>query len=456
MINPSASQVAIPVGPRFSWVYLLLGEHHNMPQKLSTIIAHCEKLPHGQVECVLGFRDWKVDRDSSDRNIKNYLLVMNLFARHLDGKPFADVTREDIIEFLDTKKKNQQDDPDEKWKTTWNSYCNRIAGFYFWFVNQHKTSDPDEWEMPAIVSTIKRKKSKRLSPYSPNDVWLEHEILCVLKYCVSLRDKLVITLMWDLAGRNHEIVKLRIKHIIFKEKYAIVSIPWDSKTGERSNPAILSFPYLRDYINDHPFSKDPDAFLVLSEYTDKPILPDNLHNIMMRLRERVTEMLETGKIADGDTETIRNLMRKPWNPYLVGRHSSITEKTDILLDHQLTSFAGWTVNTKRRATYSHRSGKQTRTPLLQHHGIEHAELKVPSRKECHSCGHINTAEASICAKCNLVLDRAGFETVTKEEQAQQKKIEEQDKKIEEQSKKMDEMEKKMYSFLQMLPEAKSG
>ncbi len=99
--------------------------------------------------------------------IKNYVLVMNLFARHLNGKPLVNVTREDIIKFLDTKKKTLQEDPDEKWKTTRNGYRNRIDGFYLWLVNRYEKTDPDDWEMPAIVRTIKPKKTKRLSPYTP-------------------------------------------------------------------------------------------------------------------------------------------------------------------------------------------------------------------------------------------------------------------------------------------------
>lgn len=78
---------------------------------------------------------------------------------------------------------------------------------------------------------------------------------------------------------------------------------------------------------------------------------------------------DDSKIKGKDKEALSELVKKPWNPYLVGRHSSLTEKTSMLTDHQLTKYAGWTPNTKRRATYIHMSGKEISNPLLEYHGI---------------------------------------------------------------------------------------
>ncbi|MDH3488358.1 MAG: hypothetical protein OEL82_10010 [Nitrosopumilus sp.] len=51
------------------------------------------------------------------------------------------------------------------------------------------------------------------------------------------------------------------------------------------------------------------------------------------------------------------------------RHSSITEKTDVLNDFQLKQYAGWGINSTRPRTYVHRKGKQVINPLLEEHGI---------------------------------------------------------------------------------------
>ena len=71
-------------------------------------------------------------------------------------------------------------------------------------------------------------------------------------------------LMWDLNGRNHEITLLRIKHIRLKERYGERGGSISGKTG--SGPIfayINSFPYVRDWPNEHPFRNTPDARLIL-------------------------------------------------------------------------------------------------------------------------------------------------------------------------------------------------
>ena len=48
-----------------------------------------------------------------------------------------------------------------------------------------------------------------------------------------------------------------------------------------------------------------------------------------------TQMIKENQIKGEDREKLIKLLHKPWNPYLLGRHSSITEKTDLLNDFQL-------------------------------------------------------------------------------------------------------------------------
>jgi len=278
----------------------------------------------------------------------------------------------------------------------------------------------EDWETPEPVCSIKRKKNKRISSYSPNDVWSIDELLLVVKYCSNIRDKVILTLSWDMAARNHEITKLKLKDIKFKEKYAEATTSWDTKTGMRTTPLIVSFPYLRELVNNHPFSSSPNAFVILSLTTNKPLQPDSMWGITDAIKQKISRMLQNDDIKGKDKETLSELIKKPWNPYLIGRHSSLTEKTSMLTDHQLTKYAGWTPNTKRRSTYIHMSGKEVSNPLLEYYGIQVAKKPKPTRKECSKCGFINTVEASMCSKCSFVLNTAAWEQ-TKLEEVQEKK-----------------------------------
>jgi hypothetical protein len=53
---------------------------------------------------------------------------LKLFSFHLGKKEFKNITREDVLEFLDKRKKSIDIDPDKKWVRTWNDYLARIVG----------------------------------------------------------------------------------------------------------------------------------------------------------------------------------------------------------------------------------------------------------------------------------------------------------------------------------------
>jgi integrase len=178
-------------------------------------------LPSHQRELCVRFRDWLVEEnDNSERNWINYFKIISMFSEHIGNKRFQDVTKEDVLSFLDKRKKSIEEDPDQKWIVTWNGYLARLLGFFRW-LNNDKEKDREDWITPELFSSIKRKKNKRISSYTPNDVWNIDELLTVVKYCSNIRDKAILTIAWDMAARNHEMVRLRLKDIVFKEKYSL-------------------------------------------------------------------------------------------------------------------------------------------------------------------------------------------------------------------------------------------
>ena len=394
-----------------------------MTSKPETIIQQIKELSKDHSELLIEFKDWLTDEENSSLcNATNYLRVLKLFSEHIGLKDLKKITKEDIITFLDKRKKPIETDPDKRWERTWNDYLARLVGFYRWLHNKETDISREDWNTPEPFNIIKKKKNKRHSSYSPNDVWSQEELLLAVKYCDNLRDKTIFTMSWDMASRNHEIVKMRIRDIILKEKYAEASTAWDTKTGTRTNPIIIGFPYLRDLLNVHPFSSDPNAFLFISRTTLKPLNPDSLWRIADTLKKRITKMIKDEKIKSDDKDKIVKLLQKPWNPYLLGRHSSLTEKTDMLNDFQLKQYAGWQINSTRPRTYVHRKGKQVINPLLAEYGITPKQERKITRKECSKCGYINTIEASLCSKCSFILDVRAWENTKLEEQQEKKEL----------------------------------
>ena len=73
----------------------------------------------------------------------------------------------------------------------------------------------------------------------------------------------------DTSARPHELINLKINDVKFKVssttdmQYAEVHIT-KSKTRPRTLPLIFSIPYVKDLIDSHPFTNNPDAFLFVS------------------------------------------------------------------------------------------------------------------------------------------------------------------------------------------------
>src|SRR5215469_1253413 len=243
-----------------------------MPAKLTTTINKISSVPNS-TNCITikQFSDYMKENGSSEHHQNNNLKAVIAFAKFIgpDSTFYQTQTKEQIITFLDTKIKI--DDNEKKWTTTWNNYLTRLKLFHRWLHNV-RGKDPDEiapqsdWETPPFV-TIKAKKSKRLSPYSETELWEREEILFIVRYEQHKRSKAALTLFWDLDARNHEITLLKIKHLRLKERYGEGEIPYDAKTG--SGPILLtcSFPYVRDWLNEHPFKNSPDARVICNLIT---------------------------------------------------------------------------------------------------------------------------------------------------------------------------------------------
>ena len=149
-----------------------------------------------------------------------------------------------------------------------------------------------------------------------------------------------------------KLLLLKIKHIRLKERYGEGEVPHEAKTG--SGPILLtsSFPYVRDWLNEHPFKNEPNARLICNLLNGAPINPDAIWTMMKQLRKRIIRLLENNSIeGQEEREKIDYLIkRKRWNPYCF-RHSSITYDSDYLPDFALKKKVRWSINSKQGARY---------------------------------------------------------------------------------------------------------
>ena len=124
--------------------------------------------------------------DTSEKYKRNNLMTLRLFAEYL-GQNTKNLdlvsinTKEEIVSFLNTRKKNESIDPDKRWITTWNDYLHRIKHFMRWLHSNDITLvAPSDWNTPPFVQ-IKKMKTKRLSRYAESEIWDLEDLKLIIK-----------------------------------------------------------------------------------------------------------------------------------------------------------------------------------------------------------------------------------------------------------------------------------
>jgi hypothetical protein len=381
------------------------------------------------------FSKYLITKDASANYQRNCIKIMLMFADFLERKKEMNLTQtvssDDIILFLDSRKRSNEEDPDQKWITTWNDYLWRIKIFYRWYYNtkilKRNVFDSQNWKTPEFM-TIPKKKTKRLSPYSESEIWEKDELHFIIKYETSKRNKAILALLWDLNARNHEITLLRIKNIRIKEKYGEGEVPYEAKTGSGPILLTLSFPYVRDWLNEHPFRNEPDARLICNTENGKPMLPGAVYDTMYLLKKRIIRLLESGEIKDkNEREKLKYLVNtKKWNPYCI-RHSSITADSDYLPEYALKKKVRWSMNSRQGARYiKNRMGNDLKEKILSQNGISIGAKQIKSTVvDCPRCKLVNTLENKYCSKCSYPLKPEAYEELKEKEENEMKNMKHQ-------------------------------
>jgi integrase len=186
--------------------------------------------------------------------------------------------------------------------------------------------------------------------------------LLFLKYCPSKRDRCYHAISRDTSCRPNEILRLRIKDVGFKttsdnNQYAEVLV--NGKTGSRSTPLFNSIPYVKDWLDEHIQRGNPNAFLIPSrdrKNFGKRLVADSIYTIYRTYKTRYfPKLLEDPNVPTEDKNKIRELLKKPWNPY-IRRHSALTEKSTMLKEHTLRQHAGWSGRSQMHLKYIHYFG----------------------------------------------------------------------------------------------------
>jgi integrase len=365
----------------------------------------------------------KSEINLSDSYRKLIITVLGELSAFHNQTAFRNISRGDVLSYLNSLRKPEASDPLHGWIGTYDNYITVITKFFKWFYNP--SIEPNKRPKPKVVENIPKLKRKEESTYKPSDLWSKEDDLLFLKYCPSKRNKCYHTVARDTSCRPHELLKLRIKDIVFKisgnRQYAQVLV--NGKTGSRPIPLIDSIPYVKDWLeHGHPHPSNPNAIFIcgLGESIGRTLLTTSLAGIYTEYKEHFfPRLLENPHIPTEDKAKIRELLKKPWNPY-IRRHSALTEKSTMLKEHVLRQHAGWSARSQMHLKYIHYFGNESSESLLQAHGIVIKDQKLTDAlkpKQCPNCNEQNKPDSKFCAKCQMVLNYDAYsETLQHEKQ----------------------------------------
>lgn len=368
-------------------------------------------------------------KESTSEGIIKKLAWLSSYLKH---KSFSKMTKEDILEYLNSIKKPPELDPTHRSIDTYNGRQMVFSTFFRWLYN------PDEPDCrkrvtPPCMNGVKRLPRQERSPYKPSDLWTGEEHAIFLKYCPNKRDRCYHAMANDTSARPHELLNLRIKDIIFKTsdsgvQYAEMQV--SGKTRPRTLPLINSIVYLKDWLQDHPTSVNNDSWLFVggshNNYAQR-LSEDGLYSryIYYYKNSYFPKLIQDETVSPRDKSYIKTMLMKPWNLYIF-RHSALTEKSQILKESTLRDHAGWTYTSKMPQVYIHYFGNESSNSLLEAYGVKNntgTTVKLFKPKLCPNCSEPNKPESKFCAKCRMVLTFDAYNETVEEKRLKDTQIE---------------------------------
>jgi integrase/recombinase XerD len=230
----------------------------------------------------------------------------------------------------------------------------------------------------------------------------------------------------------------------------------NGKTGSRPLVLIDSIPYVKDYLDhEHPQPSNPNAILLSGNSRSKSfgraigvMAVEFLYRYYKK--EFFPKLLESPNVLPEDKPRLKELLKKPWNPYIL-RHSSLTEKSKILKEHILRQHAGWSIGSQMPQKYLHYFGNESNTSLLEAYGIitkDRQQIDQLKPKQCPNCLEPNKPGSKFCAKCRMVLTYDAYNETLENQKEKESEVQILKEKYEQDMKSMrEEMENKFQRIL---------
>jgi integrase len=316
-----------------------------------------------------------------ERTVYNKIANLVPFFRFLGFKKAENITRADIKAYILKIRTN-------KLKiSTQNIYIWDLKIFFQWLMNNNKKFR-DRNKNDDLFKNIQTQKEK--PDTSEKHYISKSDVVALLPFCKSTRDRTLVMLLYDTGARIGELLTLNVGDVKLGKREGIVTV--NGKTGKRDIPITSSLPDLQNWLNQ--YKANPSD----------PLFPSNRSGrlTVTGAQNVITKLVEKANIKDGDKKTNIHAFR----------HSRLTSlATRKVPEMHLRRFAGWTANSNMPAVYINPTKKDVKQSILEADGILPEEQEEKPEPEidmqpviCPRCGKSNAFDAKYCAICSLIID----------------------------------------------------
>jgi site-specific recombinase XerD len=294
------------------------------------------------------------------------------------GKPYKDVSREDIDRFLNSIISDNQ----------YNNFITTFKRFFSWLGKG------------KIVKSLKMRNVDLSIPAS--ELLTHEEVIELANKTGSPMYKASILTLYESCARVSEVLALKIGDVTFSSvrdkedrNHIIATLNFPKAKGKISKPPVSISMFaleLKQWIESHPYKENPQAYIFyspkFSPQADKPLTGDMVNFILKQARKLTN-------------------IKKRVNPHWL-RHSGLSflannlNYSEILLQWR----AGWK-NPTMAKRYVHSGADIQNGEYLKRLGLkveekEKAEIIKP--KPCPHCNQLNPYTNINCNYCGMPLD----------------------------------------------------
>lgn len=208
------------------------------------------KVSAGNKRLIVKFRDELFSLGLGLRRILKYMQYLRRMARLL-GTDFDQASQKDLkrlVHRIDRMESQSREKNFGGQVADWTKYDCKVMLKKF-----YKVMEGDNEEYPAKIKWLKPKLNVNQRKL-PEELLTEKEVRAMVKAAHNIRDRALVSTLYESGCRIGELVALKVKHVQFDRYGSILLVP-EGKTGARRIRLVTSTPYLSNWVSHHPRKK---------------------------------------------------------------------------------------------------------------------------------------------------------------------------------------------------------